>query len=154
MSSSNAAAQMRVHHEALCARIFHALARVLKCPFVLVTFDLGEPHELSSVEFKSALPLPATVEAFEKLLDRWQTGAQLAVTKELAERLRLPSEAGLLTAKSIIESMSPGRGFALLCGYGELTQYIATGAREDVKKLLTTELLPHWREEAKGAARG
>jgi hypothetical protein len=144
---SNAATQVRLAHETNTARAFAAIQQKLACPATLVTFDYGEPGEFSSVAFKTALPLPLLVSSVEALFESWRQPGPRVIDIAEAIRVGLPG-AGELVAlgNEAGAAIGEGRGYALIIGAGSATQYIATGAREDMVRLFENELLPEWRK--------
>lgn len=147
---NQAATQVRLHHERACAVLFERIWNALgRCPVTLLTFDYGG-GEYGSVEFKTSLALTTLVATLEGLIASWCTGRPRVIEREAVEALGLPEDAGTLLGCGdfLKESLPEGRGYALLLGRGEVAQYIASGAREDMIRMFETELLPNWRAAA------
>lgn len=147
--SEQAKTQVRLHHERTCAAIFGDLQAVVgNCPLTLCTFDYGN-HEFSSFEFKSTLAPADIAEAFSALIAAWRTGLPRVIDEASAHTLELPGNPCAISAYGdfVKQSLPDGRGFALLFGRGEATQYIATAERDDMIRMLEAEALPFWRGE-------
>lgn len=146
MSESAAEVQVRLTHERECARVFGQMldAKVLRCPFTLITFGFGG-GSFSSVEFKTTLTLPELIETVERLLHDWRTTPIRVIDAGAAASLELPGMDGLIAAKDFVCEQIGSRGFALVCGLGAATQYISNGARPEMVRLFEDDLLPNWR---------
>jgi hypothetical protein len=144
--------EVRLVLEKQCADAFMQLRRgaLAAVDFTLLFFDYGEEGQTGNVAFKTTLSAFEVVEAFTLLTNSWKSrlprvgfgplkGAKIherATIEAIAESIKRPE----------------GVGFALLVGRGELTSYIASGARgtgekgEGVHAMIENDLLPRWRE--------
>lgn len=119
--------------EAACAEIFEAIIATGASEVTLFLFDFGNQ---GSVSYKTDLDddVIATVRAGLKHL---KGGTPFAAMEPVSpEALRAFGES--------VATLAPGVGFALFCGRGTPTGYVSNSDREDVVRMLETDVLPQW----------
>ena len=154
MDESFAQQQVRLHLEGECARAFMVLRQFKaieeRCPLTLIAFDYGDGavDPFAHVAFKTSLDRKALIRTVEALLRSWSRQTPRVVSRQLAERVRLPDTDAVLACRDLVRShLRESVGFAILFGVGECVYYVATGDREGVRELFERILLPAWREE-------